>query len=91
MCSTWAAVGASCPLLVTSATIDAEQYAQRRDRPLDWHAACEWLRARPAQRPTLCLRWAVTLRRHASWSATCASFASIAIAVDGRRRAGADP
>lgn len=59
VCKTWAAVGATCGALVTSATIDAEEYAQRRGRPLDWRAACTWLQQRLGTRPTLSLRCGV--------------------------------
>lgn len=56
VCKTWALVGETCAPLVTSATVDAEEYALRRRRQLDWRDACAWLQQRLHGRPTLRLR-----------------------------------
>lgn len=57
MCKTWAQVGKTCGPLMTSATIDAAEYAMRRGHGLDWTAASRWLNRHLHGRPTLSLRF----------------------------------
>jgi hypothetical protein len=67
VCRTWAQVGKTCGPLMTSATIDAAEYAMRRGHRLDWTAASHWLNRHLHGRPTLSLRFVGCLNRIAKY------------------------